>query len=35
LSAFNEVLPFFECANDGKHFFVVDFIVAFYCIETF
>jgi hypothetical protein len=32
--AFDEVPPFFECANDGEHFFVVDFIVAFYCIDV-
>jgi hypothetical protein len=34
-SAFNEVSPFFKRVNDGEHFFVIDFIVAFYRIETF
>ena len=33
--AFDEVPPFFECANDGEHFFVVDFIVALYRVEAF
>jgi hypothetical protein len=34
-SAFDEVSPFFKCANGGEHLFVVDFIVSFYCIEAF
>jgi hypothetical protein len=33
--AFDEVPPFFERTNDVEHLFVIDFVVALYCIEAF
>ena len=34
LGPFKEVLPFFQCSDNGYHFFVVDLIVPFYRAET-